>query len=32
MGIGEAYLCVNFIPDDEVKTLKTVFKYMDKDN
>ena len=27
-----AYLCVKFIPDDEVKTLKTVFSYMDKDN
>ena len=27
-----AYLCVNFIPDEEEKTLKTVFRYMDKDN
>jgi hypothetical protein len=27
-----AYLCVNFIPDDEVKTLKTVFRYIDRDN
>ena len=27
-----AYLCVNFIPDEEEKTLKTVFRYLDKDN
>ena len=27
-----AYLCVNFLPDEEEKTLKTVFRYLDKDN
>ena len=27
-----AYLCVNFIPDEEEKTLKTVLRYKDKDN
>ena len=27
-----AYLCVNFIPDEEEKALKTVFRYLDKDN
>ena len=27
-----AYLCVNFLPDEEEKTLKTVFRYLDKEN
>jgi calcium-dependent protein kinase len=27
-----AYLCVNFIPEEEEKALKTVFRYLDKDN
>ena len=27
-----AYLCVNFIPDEEEKALKTVFRYLDKEN
>ena len=27
-----AYLCVNFLPDEEEKVLKTVFRYLDKNN
>ena len=27
-----AFLCVNFIPEEEEKELKTVFRYLDKDN
>ena len=27
-----AYLCVNFISEEEEKALKTVFRYLDKDN
>jgi len=27
-----AYLCVNFMPEEEEKTLKTVFRYLDKEN
>jgi calcium-dependent protein kinase len=27
-----AFLCVNFLPVEEEKTLKTVFRYLDKDN
>ena len=27
-----AYLCVNFLPEEEEKILKTVFRYLDKDN
>jgi serine/threonine protein kinase len=27
-----AYLCVNFLPEEEEKILKTVFRYLDKEN
>ena len=27
-----AYLCVNFMPEEEEKILKTVFRYLDKEN